>query len=115
MLDQQLHAGSVFAYSIEKLKGGLAIAAPEPFAERLRRSRIGQPVQPQLPGLLHKARSHRAPRLAVPARSRCGHGHPQIEHRGDDFFADVQAVGQFAAEDADVPLRAVHFDLVLAR
>ena len=59
--------------------------------------------------------AHRVRRLAVPDKAGEGQRHAQPLRLGADLIADVDAVGELAAENGEPPARHVGLDGVLAR
>src|SRR5207237_1282597 len=81
---------------------------------------IAQPGRRPDPLFAHHLRhlrpaAHRVRRLAVPDKAGEGQRHAQPLRLGADLIADVDAVGELAAENGEPPARHVGLDGVLAR
>ncbi len=64
---------------------------------------------------MHERLAGRGIGLTVPAKIRLRNLDTEPGHLLDDFLADIQAIGQLAAEDAQVAILVVRIDGVLAR
>ena len=111
--DVLAHRG-VGAHHLEQVEGAAAVAPPQPVAERLDLGAGAQRVEAHQAGLAVELLAGRLRRLAVPvAQVLLERDAERLDVLGD-LLADVEAVGELAAEDGDDGAGGVALDLVLA-
>ena len=111
--DVLAHAG-VGPHHLEQVERPPAVAPPQPVGERLGVGAGAQGVEPHQPGLAVELLAGGLRRLAVPVAQVLLERDAEGLHVLGDLLADVEAVGELAAEDGDDGAAVVALDLVLA-
>ena len=104
----------VGAHRLEQVEGAAAVAPPQPVAQRLGLRAGAQGVQAHQAGLAVELLAGGPGRLAVPVAQVLLERDAERLDVGGDLLADVEAVGELAAEHGDDGAGGVALDLVLA-
>jgi hypothetical protein len=113
--DQHLGHARVLPDVIEQRERRRCVAAPQACAERLARLFGSERIEAHELGLMEELIADAVVGLAVPASLGVGQRDTQVCHGIGDLLANVQTVGELAAEDADVLVGLVDLDDVFAR